>query len=267
MAIETLAKRTNYGKHPLNTIESREMKLAYLKPLFDIVRLEDTKETMINRLVFVQWIVNESNLKLSLEYLMRYYFEKDTSSDLRQACYKCKLNKFNLLIDMLFVAYIVGTANEKVLLYISEICELLDIRVDEIHMYGEKVKKALLSNVKLDNVYCEMYEGLASPFSRMVGKTHLFNPFNMGSNNKNRTLVVEVPKKSVFRFKWVVRDNTFVRKGEPICEYYLNRYNEQVVKSDVSGYMYKLFIDEVYIGVVSEHHDNLADITNWLKQR
>ena len=59
--IELLAKQINFGKHPLTNLKMGACQI-YLEMLLNIVRLDQDEESVVNRMVFIQWLQIQSRI-------------------------------------------------------------------------------------------------------------------------------------------------------------------------------------------------------------
>lgn len=141
--IEILAKKLNFGKHPLSKIKHLGICGVYLQMLLNIVVLDSNEEITINRLVFIQWLKIQSHIECSLEDLYK------ESLKMQKKSYQELVNKIPqnykeyFVVDALIVANIAGNANEAIYQYIADIISILEISL-------EKVKElALISRVVL----------------------------------------------------------------------------------------------------------------------
>ena len=68
--IELLAKQIDFGKHPLDKLKDGRACQIYLEMLLNIVRLDQDEESVVNRMVFVQWLQIQSKIDWSLSSSM-----------------------------------------------------------------------------------------------------------------------------------------------------------------------------------------------------
>lgn len=265
--IEILAGQFSFGRHFLGKMDAGICKI-YLEMLLNIVHLDLETEMVVNRLVFIQWLKNESGLEWSLEDLY-----KDSLKMNRDAYYEFSAvppkYRESFLVDALIVANMGGKANREILEYIADLSVIFGISKDDLRTLSGIAKIILCQNIN------------------DIGRTNLVNLRKHIKNYKHyiwsgfdkeviialRDVAVELKDEEVDEFKWKVTNGSVVCEGELVAIYckvtkripghvWRNQYN---IKATSSGKIFQFRDNNTNYGVIADENDNKESIKAWIK--
>ena len=271
--IEFLARQIDFGKHPLKRLKDERACQIYLEMLLNIVRLDQDEESVVNRIVFIQWLQIQSKIDWSLEelYLDCFKNNKHLICEMVEIMPK-KYRKF-FLVDALIVANIVGIANGEIYQYIAEIMLVLGLSTEEVKDLAFISRVSLsqnLSGASRDDL--KVLQDKAKLFSHYIG-----NDLAEEGIKALRVVVVELPDDEVRNFRWKVKQQQAVVSGDVIATYekekrsrgvsYTKEYKSKDVKAPVSGVIFQFRDNKINYGVIAHKQDNKDSIKSWVKGR
>ena len=295
--IRRMAKRYKFGKHPIGEIIDLHIAKKYILSLLNLVHLSKDSECMINRMIFVQWVLYQSKLNIELQELFResLRIEPKLFEDLDEIL--PEMYHSQLIVDTLLVANICGKCNSEELLYIVNLSEILEIEKEELRilsLISNGILKQDLSMIKMkDYKNIQMQKELFMHYLEpLLSKNELWNKKtikrNILSNNRNhddendtlkdkynegkvaitRNICVEAHEYMYRNFEWKVKQGSKVCSADVIATYtsqWGNRTFE--IKSSGTGILYQFKIGLVNYGVVSVDGDSIEKIKDWIYER
>lgn len=271
--IKLLAKHISFGKHPIDKLNDGKACQMYLEMLLNIVHMDLCEETSINRLVFIQWIQMESGIDWSLE-------------DLFKDCYKTKIESFHefvnlvpvkyresFIVDALIVAGLCGTANAEIYEYIAELVAVFGIDKDRLLTLSTVARVALCQNINcMEKKEMDNFQRCAKFFKHYIKSEIL----EIGIKSL-REIIVEIPDSEARDFKWKVKQEQAVNKGDVVAiygkvdhtrGYFLKtNYVTEEIKSPSTGTIYQFRDKCINYGVIAHETDNKDSIKAWVKAR
>ena len=271
--IELLAKQIDFGKHPLDKLKDGRACQIYLEMLLNIVRLDQDEESVVNRMVFVQWLQIQSKIDWSLEDLYLDCFKTDKQLIYEMVEMIPKKYKEFFLVDALIVANIAGIANEEIYQYIADIIAVLGLSTKEVKDLAFISRVSLsknLSGAGRDDL--KVLQDKAKSFGHYIR-----NEFAEEGIKALRMVVVELPDNEAKNFKWKVRQQQAVVSGDVIATYqkekksrgisYMKDYKSEEIKAPVSGVIFQFRDNNTNYGVIAHEQDNKDSIKSWVKAR
>lgn len=267
--IEFWAKQIDFGKHPLSKLKDEYICQIYLEMLLNIVRLDHDEESVVNRMVFIQWLQMQSKIGWSLEKLYLDCFKID-----KQLIYEMiemispKYKEF-FLVDALIVANLEGKANEEIYQYIADIIAVLGLSLEEVR------NLALISRVSLSQSLLGISR---DDYKVLKDKSKVFNHYIsiLGKKEEiraSRVIAVELSDNEAKYFKWKVKQKQSVTRGDVIATYQREKrsrgfvYKSEEIKAPASGVLFQFRDNKTNYGVIAHELDNKDSIKSWIKAR
>lgn len=254
--IEILSKHIGFDTHPLYRLKGRQCQM-YLKMLLNIVRMDRDPESTINRMVFVQWLQQQSLIDWSLEELY-----KDTFKNGKESYYDIvneipeKYRDF-FVLDTLVVGNIAGSANREIQEYIVDLATILGIDNEKLGLLAI-VAKAVL---------CQDLAGFTRSQIEMILDNSKQFKYYLPSYLTDQAIidlrVIDVELKDSYGFKWTVKNLENVFAGEVIA--IKNYAGEEIVASE-SGTLYQFRHNKINYGIIAHAADNKDSIKAWVKE-
>ena len=145
--IRIFAKQIPYSGHPILLMDEGNRHL-YLTMLMSIIKLDMDKKNTINRLIFLQWIMDQKGGRDSVIDLYRDSMAVDTKFYYEFVCDIPELYKKYFVVDALIIANITGSVIHEVYEYMTEIFSILNIDSEEIKELALISKVALSQDTK-----------------------------------------------------------------------------------------------------------------------
>lgn len=143
--IKKLSELIPFGKHPICYLNDESTIKLYMEMLINIIKFDDkNREDKIDtRLVFLQWILNNTKINLSLEELIIGSLKVKTS-DFYSVSYQLEEEyKKMLVVDLLIVANMNGTFNADECNYVADILTILGIDATKAKLLSTIAKMVL----------------------------------------------------------------------------------------------------------------------------
>jgi len=268
--INKLSANISFNNHPLKNVESGYVCRIYLEILLSIVRIDLDSESTMDRFVFIQWMLNQANIDMTLEeaFVDCYRMEKDLYkvfiAEVPKTLYE------TLIVDALIVANIGGTANQEVLEYTAHLCGLLKITKERLYCLSLIAKITLCHGVGADE---EIEINDADCIMREARRyRHYVEEITQSILERCRNIIVEMPMSSnIIDFKWKVENGEKIEKGEIIASFKKQNIKHPVAvtyhyESPVEGSIFRFTFNDVYYGVISSYYDDLESIKEWVKK-
>ena len=278
--IRRMSTLFTFDKHPLNKLENIYSCQIYIEILLSLVQLDKEHQTTVNRLIFIQWVINESRLNIKLE-------------DLFKETLNISFNTFNklinilpkeyieyLIVDALIVANICGQANKDILSYVVNLCIILGINRERIQNLSIVAKSILKQNADAE-------ENLSVILSYSEKFKHYMKDIKNNKNsflpeiNTNKTLNIDTFKfiqrtiafgiSNFINFTWMVNQRSDVKKGDLLVTYTREHSFDEIsinVIAPCSGTIFLFKENGTNYGVISSDMDNIDSVKAWvLKQK
>lgn len=159
--IKVMAKNIKYGEHPISKINDKSEQQIYVEMLINIVRFDIDREVAVNRLTFIQWMLNQTEIEYGLEDL---YKNSIKMSDKMYCEHLQKISenyKEYFVLDALIIANIAGTANMEIQRYVADIASIIGVDSKNLH------KLALIARV----VLCKNFKSISKDNLIIIQKT------------------------------------------------------------------------------------------------
>lgn len=261
--INLLSARIKFENHPLSKLSNKRFCQAYVELLLRLVHLDKSIEPTINRLIFIQWIVKQAKLDLSLEELFVGALKRDVDNLTVVVESRSEAYYEYLIMDALLVANISGKASEDILHFVVDLCGFFDITQDKLRGFSIIAKSILQQDIDvINNSDLRNVTLLAKHFEYYFERDVLSRGIS-----KQRKLVARIYGNSCYELRWFKSSGWYVDKGDVICTYRdfmkVNDNNKCTIKALCEGRLYVFKDKNVSYVVIHDDNDNLADVRNW----
>lgn len=213
--IMILAKRIPFGGHPLARLGDKRICRIYLEMLLLIVRLGGDVETVVNRLVFLQWLQIQSQIDLSLAELYEdsHKIKQDSYYEFVDAIPEEYRDFF--LVDGLIIAGISGALNREAAEYIADLGMVYGLGKEKLRGLFSLSRVVLSRNTKGVG-RSDLYKVLQhrKDFGHYLGEAVAEQGIIA-----LRELAVKFPENAVTGFKWRIENYGMVKAGDVIATY------------------------------------------------
>lgn len=271
--IKVLAKNINYDKHPISEINDKSEQQTYIEMLINIVRFDIDREVDVNRLTFIQWLLNQTEIEYGLEDLYKNSIKMNDKLYLEDLQELSEDYREYFVLDSLIIANIAGTANMEIQRYVADIASI--IGVDSKNLY----KLAILTKW----ILCRDFSKMTQVEINIVQNNYeLCNYYISGL----RYIAVCIKDDDYSTFYWKKEHLERVKAGDLIIKYTLreNKWVALVIAAEIKGSQYKpsreVFIKapvdgilycfeykNVIYGVISQEEDNIDLIREWIANK
>jgi hypothetical protein len=259
--IKILAKKLPFGDtHILGNLEYGPACKTYLEILLNLVRLDKGTQANVDRFVFIQWLLEQSGLDITLEDLYLDSMEMDKQDYYDFSGMVVKRYKEYLLVDALVVANISGNANQEMYEFIADLASVLDIDNERVKILCVVARVALCQSV--ENIDADILMLAMGSFTQFgcYCKNSIKNIKK--SINEMRSLVVYVTENNVANFAWKANQMEKVNKGDTIAI-----LEKMEIKANKSGMLFKFEVNRNIYGVISSEKDNKESIKQWIMSK
>lgn len=265
--IRLMSRYLSFGKHPLCRLEDNYACQIYLETLLSLVQADRGSGDTVNRLIFVQWLLSQTKLELSLEELFKDSLKINTGTFAEVIELVPKTFKSHLIMDALLTANICGQANNDVLIYVVNLCSILGVDKEQLRVLSIMAKGVLKQDLgKMKKADLQQVLAQAKSFKHYLNSDLL----NAGLRSQ-RTIAVEAPDKTHSNFKWKVKQQGQVEKGDVIATYgYGNRWSGSSlteIKAPCAGTLFQFRNNCTNYGVIAHESDSKDSIKAWAIQR
>jgi hypothetical protein len=264
--IKILAKKLPFGTHILGNLENGIACKIYLEILLNLVRLDKNMQANVNRLVFIQWLLEQSGLDMTLEELYLDSLEMDKQAYYNFGGMVIKRYKEYLFVDAMIVANILGNANQEMYEFIADLASVLDIDNERVKILCVVARVALCQSMEnIDTDILELAKGSFTQFRCYCynhSSTMKKSIERIKSIERMRSIVVAVPENNVTNFEWKAKQMEKVNKGDTIAI-----LEKMEIKGKKSGILFKFVINKTIYGVISSEKDNKDSIKEWIRSR
>ena len=256
--IKLLATHFPFQSHPI-LAASWQVASIYLKILAKIIVLSGDQQAHIDQLVFLQWICTQASVDLPKLLHDANQVTMQTFEKIDQLLPKATQEQ--LIVDSLILANFTGQATQSALEYIVNLCVICNIPKENIRIFSQIAKFVLqqgLNLCKIRNSSIVSYQHLFSHYLSPQ-QQHAFIP-------AQRYLVVEIPDSAVSQFRWKVKQQATVQKGDLIATYRKIRNSNITtnIVAHISGVLFQFHSNKTIYGVISTADDNKNDIRDWI---
>lgn len=265
--IRLMSRHLSFGKHPLGKLDDNYASQIYLETLLSLVQADRGSRDTVNRLIFVEWLLSQTKLELSLEELFKDSLKINTGTFAEVVELVPKAYKSYLIMDALLTANICGQANNDVLIYVVNLCSILGVDKEQLRTLSIMAKGILKQDLgKMKKADLQQVLVQAKSFKHYLNSELL----NAGLRSQ-RTIAVEAPDKTHSNFKWKVKQQGQVEKGDVIATYgYGSRWSGSSfteIKAPCAGTLFQFRNNCTNYGVIAHESDNKDSIKAWAIQR
>jgi len=253
--IKTVSRHIIFSEHPLQKLEDAYACKLYMAVLANLIRID--AEGVVEKLIFIQWILEQTKIDIPLEELIKssYEIDKNSYSELLEVIVKDY--RLYLIVDTMIVANIRGQGNEEAMIYIASLCAVLGFDKEQVKTMSlitrivlcqeaEKLKKSDVPDVMV----------MAKKFIHYLGQDLLRNEYVL-----QRKIVVEQVDDWKMHFRWKAKQGDIVEKGDVIATVLNNP-----IKANSSGKMFQFRDNCIYYGVIANELDSKDSIKSWVKK-
>ncbi len=212
-SIRLKALNVRFGKLPLSRLEDFYGCKLYLETLLSLTQVDDGSDDTISRLIFIQWVLTETGIELSLEDLYKDSLQM-TSEMFRELVEGIpKEYRKHLIVDAMITANLCGPAKEVLLSYIIHLCGLFGLEKEQVRtlsLIAKGVLKQELGRMEPEDL------GLILTESKDF--THYLSEDLLRAGMVSQRIVAVAVKDNSYRsFAWKVKNKAQVKKGEVIA--------------------------------------------------
>lgn len=260
--IRLMSRHLSFGRHPLGRLEDVYACRIYLESLLSLTQVDRGSHSTVNRLIFVQWILSQSKLDLCLEELFKDSLEisSGTFGEIAEIIPKAYRNQ--LVMDALLTANICGQANNAVLIYVANLCSILGIAKEQLRILSIMAKGILKQEFGIMKK-SDLLQVLAQAKSF---KHYLNNDILNANLRSQRRIAVKAPDETHKNFKWKVKQQGQVAKGDVIATY-RSGYFWTEITAPCAGTLFQFRNNCINYGVIAYEDDNKDSIKAWALQR
>lgn len=259
--IKLLATHFPFQSHPI-LAASWQVASIYLKILAKIIVLSGDQQAHIDQLVFLQWICIQASVDLpkllhDANQVTMQIFEKIDQL-------LPKATQEQLIVDSLILANFTGQATQSALEYIVNLCMICNVPEKNLRTFSQIAKSVLQQK---SNFYKKKNASILSYRSLF---NHYLSPQQRDTlTQAQRYLVVEIPDSAVSQFRWKVKQQATVQKGDLIATYRKIRNSNTTTNiiAHTSGVLFQFRSNKTIYGVISTAYDNKNDIRAWILKR
>ena len=277
--IRMLAKNVPFANHPLVKLEDGYACKIYIELLFSVMHMDINGIT--EKMVFIQWILEESCLDMELEdvHAESLELEKDVYFEIGELL-NTEYRMF-FIVDALIVANFVGKANEETTEYIGKLCALMRTNASYIENCIVLAKIALEQSVdNIESADMERVMPFIHKYEYCIAKD-IMEKVGL----KCRVVCVDINDNDLradSSFTWLVKQRSMVNKGDGIAKYRRKQGPTQTAYASKNGKLFRFRLHkkkdsstfsfweiESYtrIGVISHPSDTEKEIKQWLKEK
>lgn len=259
--IKLLATHFPFKSHPISALSRRAASL-YLKILAKIILLSSDQQAHIDQLVFLQWICTQASVDLPKLLHDANQVTMQTFEKIDQLL--SKATQEQLIVDSLILANFTGQATQSALEYIVNLCVICNVPEKNLRTFSQIAKSVLQQK---SNFYKKKNASILSYRSLF---NHYLSPQQRDTlTQAQRYLVVEIPDSAVSQFRWKVKQQATVQKGDLIATYRKIRNSNTTtnIVAHISGVLFQFHSNKTIYGVISTADDNKDAIKAWVLKR
>lgn len=259
--IKLLATHFPFQSHPI-LAASCQVASIYLKILAKIIVLSGDQQAHIDQLVFLQWICTQASMDLPKLLHDANQITMQTFEKIDQLLPKATQEQ--LIVDSLILANFTGQATQSALEYIVNLCMICNVPEKNLRTFSQIAKSVLQQK---SNFYKKKNASILSYRSLF---NHYLSPQQRDTlTQAQRYLVVEIPDSTVSQFRWKVKQQATVQKGDLIATYRKIRNSNTTtnIVAHISGVLFQFHSNKTIYGVISTADDNKDAIKAWVLKR
>lgn len=259
--IKNLSKYIKFKNHPIDSCEDIYIRKLYIEILINIANLDIDRENEVNRLIFIQWFLDQSKLDISLENAIIESYSVGANELYEFANGLSERIKQYFILDAMIVANIAGKANSEIMEYIANLCLILKMDKDDIKNIAVFSKYVLCKDIEVF---------IKTDFNVIKILSEKFDSYVLDDiNNKvkafYRKIIAHFPSDRMLKYK--KQQGEWVNKGDIIATYETakkrkNETGEIISPCDGNVFFFKTGGME-YI-VLSHFSDNKQSIKYWV---
>lgn len=262
-AIERISRKFMFGEHPLHRLQNGYACRRYIETLLDVVYTDRHSDAVPDRLAFVQWIITQADIDMTLSDLMRSSLDLSADSFGELPGLLTVQYREGLLVDAMLTAYITGSAAAETMQYIAYLAGILEVNEKDLRVLTMIAKRILLQSDK--RLGKRESKGIMAKYYRF---RHYF-----GGELLKKQLIAErqvVIEDRGFRKapRWRVSENCVcVEKGQELAVLY-GGYSgmSHTVTAPCAGKFFHFKQNNKHYGVIANPGDDLDSIKGWVKQ-
>lgn len=259
--IKLLATHFPFQSHPI-LAASCQVASIYLKILAKIIVLSGDQQAHIDQLVFLQWICTQASVDLPKLLHDANQVTMQTFEKIDQLLPKATQEQ--LIVDSLILANFTGQATQSALEYIVNLCVICNVPEKNLRTFSQIAKSVLQQK---SNFYKKKNASILS--YRSLFNHYLSSQQRDTLTQAQRYLVVEIPDSAVSQFRWKVKQQATVQKGDLIATYRKIRNSNITtnILAHMSGVLFQFHSNKTIYGVISTADDNKDAIKTWVLKR
>ena len=269
--IKVLAGRFSFRQHPIARLQDGRLCQLYLEMLLNIARMDLEQESLINRLVFIQWLQIQARIDWELARLYLACFKMDRTEYREFAEGLTRKYRESFIVDALITAYIADIPNRGILEYITEQSLLLGVDRERLRVLSVIPRTVLCQNMN-GVPKSSVNEFLKSAISY---RHYLDNPAIEKVLESLRDVAVEVRDEDCTDFVWKVGKLCEVKKGDvlAVCRMKVKtrqstlRYTYKELRATSSGILFRFWHQRTRYGVIAHGSDDLESVKVWTLSR
>lgn len=275
--IRKLSRIIPFKKHPISRIDDTDIAQLYLEILLNIIKFDDKNEDdkIDTRLVFIQWLLENSKTNMSLEELIVNSLRVKNDDFDKIAAQLNKKYKEHLVVDLLIVANMNGVFNEEECDYVVNMLTILGVESTKLKTLALIAKMVLCQ--KTFEFDCSLGNDLIKELRsyRHYALTNINDSVSSTDMIEEviksmRTIVVKVHSEDAISFKWKYKQHEQVTRGVVVATYQEQRKRKgySVTKEIISpadGTLFQFRDNNVIYGVISHESDSKDSIKQWIK--
>lgn len=175
-----------------------------------------------------------------------------------------KATQEQLIVDSLILANFTGQATQSALEYIVNLCVICNVPEKNLRTFSQIAKSVLQQK---SNFYKKKNASILS--YRSLFNHYLSSQQRDTLTQAQRYLVVEIPDSAVSQFRWKVKQQATVQKGDLIATYRKIRNSNTTtnIVAHISGVLFQFHSNKTIYGVISTADDNKDAIKAWVLKR
>lgn len=282
--IEKQSRLIPFKKHPISRIENENTVQLYLELLLNLIRFDDNANTdeIDSRLVFIQWLLNNSQTKETLERLIIKNHKISAKVYDEISSLLTKKYKELFIVDLLIVANMNGNLNADECEYIADMVSIFKIDSNKLKTLAQIAKMVLCQ--KADNfdrsLGIELIKELGNYKHYVIASVQdtvdsMPTDIIKEAIKSMREIVVKINANEAIGFKWKVKQQEYVNAEEIVATYkkpkkkkgyyFKEEYTAKDIISHSNGTIFQFRENNVIYGVLSHEKDNKDSIKQWVK--
>lgn len=282
--IKKMSRLIQFKKHPIGRIEELGNVELYLETLINIIKFDEKNpdEKIDARLVFIQWLLDNSKADISLEDLISNSLRAKASDFDAIATGFSKRLKELLVVDLLIVANMNGTFNGNECDYVADILAILGVDREKLKALIVIAKMVLCQKMfetdrELNNALLKELGNYRHYFIEGFGddKGRMTDDISKEIIKSMRIIAVDIPFDDATNFKWKCKNEGKVSVGAVLATYQKRKkqrgysfsmeFITKNITSPCDGTIFQFRDNNVIYGVVSHESDDRDSIKQWVR--